>query len=100
LLSHPPSIPGRIEQGSEDHEARVHSRKYMDLIGELRKARPGIAVTSDVMVGFPGETEEEFELTLDLIRTIEFDNLFSFKYSDREELQQQGWRAKFPNGKN
>jgi tRNA-2-methylthio-N6-dimethylallyladenosine synthase len=58
--------------------------KYMDLIDELRKARPGIAVTSDVMVGFPGETEEDFELTMDLIRKIEFDNLFSFKYSDRE----------------
>ena len=58
--------------------------KYMDLIGELRKARPGIAVTSDVMVGFPGETQEEFELTLDLMRRVEFDNLFSFKYSDRE----------------
>jgi len=58
--------------------------KYMDLIGELRKARPGIAVTSDVMVGFPGETDEDFDLTLDLIRRIEFDNLFSFKYSDRE----------------
>jgi tRNA-2-methylthio-N6-dimethylallyladenosine synthase len=37
-----------------------------------------------VMVGFPGETEEDFELTLDLMRRVEFDNLFSFKYSDRE----------------
>jgi tRNA-2-methylthio-N6-dimethylallyladenosine synthase len=36
------------------------------------------------MVGFPGETQEEFELTLDLMRRVEFDNLFSFKYSDRE----------------
>jgi tRNA-2-methylthio-N6-dimethylallyladenosine synthase len=57
---------------------------YMDLITELRKARYDIALTSDVMVGFPGETEEDFELTLDLIRRVEFDNLFSFKYSDRE----------------
>jgi tRNA-2-methylthio-N6-dimethylallyladenosine synthase len=64
---------------------RGYSReKYMDLIGELREARPDMAVTSDVMVGFPGETEEDFELTLDLIRRLEFDNLFSFKYSDRE----------------
>jgi tRNA-2-methylthio-N6-dimethylallyladenosine synthase len=58
--------------------------KYMDLIRELREARPCIAVTSDVMVGFPGESEEDFELTLDLICQIEFDNLYSFKYSDRE----------------
>jgi len=56
----------------------------MELIDALRNARPGIAVTSDVMVGFPGETEEDFELTMDLIRKIQFDNLFSFKYSDRE----------------
>jgi len=73
--------------------------KYMDLIGELRKARPGIAVTSDVMVGFPGETEEEFELTLDLIRTIEFDNLFSFKYSDREGTPAARMEGKIPERK-
>ncbi len=56
---------------------------YLELIEKLRIARPGIAVTSDVMVGFPGETEKDFELTLDLVRTIGFDNLYSFKYSDR-----------------
>jgi tRNA-2-methylthio-N6-dimethylallyladenosine synthase len=56
---------------------------YMDLIQKLKRARPEIAITSDVMVGFPGETEKDFELTLDLIRKIEFDNLYSFKYSDR-----------------
>jgi tRNA-2-methylthio-N6-dimethylallyladenosine synthase len=70
--------------------------KYMDLIGELRKARPGIAVTSDVMVGFPGETDEDFELTLDLIRRIEFDNLFSFKYSDREGTPAAKMEGKIP----
>jgi tRNA-2-methylthio-N6-dimethylallyladenosine synthase len=58
--------------------------KYMELISALRKARAGIAVTSDVMVGFPGETQEDFDLTLDLMARVEFDNLFSFKYSDRE----------------
>ena len=69
---------------SQGHEKRLHSRKIHGSHPELRKARPDIALTSDVMVGFPGETEEDFELTLDLIRKIEFDNLFSFKYSDRE----------------
>ncbi|MBP1739802.1 MAG: tRNA 2-methylthioadenosine synthase [Deltaproteobacteria bacterium] len=63
---------------------RYSREEYMDLIEGLRKARPGIAVTSDAMVGFPGEDEEDFEQTLDLIRRVEFDNLFSFKYSDRE----------------
>jgi tRNA-2-methylthio-N6-dimethylallyladenosine synthase len=70
--------------------------KYMDLIDELRKARPGIALTSDVMVGFPGETEEDFELTMDLIRKMEFDNLFSFKYSDREGTPAAKMEGKIP----
>jgi tRNA-2-methylthio-N6-dimethylallyladenosine synthase len=56
---------------------------YVALIEKLRRARPDIALTSDVMVGFPGETEKDFDLTLDLVRTVEFDNLYSFKYSDR-----------------
>jgi tRNA-2-methylthio-N6-dimethylallyladenosine synthase len=50
----------------------------------LRSHRPDIAITSDVMVGFPGERQEDFESTLDLIRQVEFDALFSFKYSDRK----------------
>lgn len=69
---------------------------YMERVHELRQARPGIAVTSDVMVGFPGETEQDFELTLDLIRKIEFDNLFSFKYSDREGTQAARMQGKIP----
>jgi tRNA-2-methylthio-N6-dimethylallyladenosine synthase len=58
--------------------------KYMELIGELREVRPGIAITSDVMVGFPGERTDDFLMTLDLIKKIEFDSLYSFKYSDRK----------------
>ena len=57
---------------------------YLELITKLRDAKEDIAVTSDVMVGFPTETEEDFLLTLDLIKHVEFDSLFSFKYSDRE----------------
>jgi len=58
--------------------------KYMDLIQRLRTARPDMAVTSDVIVGFPGESDEDFDMTMDLIEKTEFDNLFSFQYSDRE----------------
>ena len=56
---------------------------YIELIRKLRAVRPDIAVSSDVMVGFPGESEEDFEMTLDLIQQVQFDTLFSFKYSDR-----------------
>ncbi len=57
--------------------------RYMEMVNKLRDIRPDIAITSDVMVGFPGETEEDFEQTIGLIREVEFDNLYSFRYSDR-----------------
>ena len=57
---------------------------YLELIDKLRQMIPDIAITSDVMVGFPGESDEDFELTLDLIRRVRFDSLFSFIYSDRK----------------
>lgn len=58
--------------------------EYIGLVSKLRNIRPDFAITSDVMVGFPGESENDFQMTLDLIKKIEFDNLFSFKYSDRK----------------
>ncbi len=58
--------------------------KYGELAEKLRKIRPDMAITSDVMVGFPKESDEDFQGTLDLIKEIEFDGLYSFKYSDRK----------------
>ncbi len=64
---------------------RHYSReRYMELVGKLRHVQPEIAITSDVMVGFPQESDEDFQMTLDLIEKIKFDNLYSFKYSDRK----------------
>ncbi|RLB20762.1 MAG: hypothetical protein DRG76_10415 [Deltaproteobacteria bacterium] len=68
----------------------------MDLIQKLRLVRPEIAITSDVMVGFPGETRQDFEMTLDLIKLIEFDGLFSFKYSDRRGTLAARFEDKVP----
>jgi len=59
------------------------ARQYLDLIAKLRAARPDIALSSDFIVGFPGETDAEFEATLDLIREVKFAQAFSFKYSPR-----------------
>jgi tRNA-2-methylthio-N6-dimethylallyladenosine synthase len=70
---------------------------YMALVEKIRDARPDIAVTADVMVGFPGESEEDFELTLDLIRKIQFDMLFSFKYSDRKGTYAATIKGKIPD---
>jgi tRNA-2-methylthio-N6-dimethylallyladenosine synthase len=55
----------------------------MELINYAKKAIPGIVLTSDIIVGFPGETEEDFEQTLDLVREVEYDSLFTFIYSKR-----------------
>jgi len=57
---------------------------YLEKIDRLKEVSPFIAVTSDVIVGFPGEEEKDFEETLDLIRKVRFDDLFSFKYSPRK----------------
>ena len=57
---------------------------YLDRLGEVRSAFEGVAVTTDVIVGFPGETEEDFRATLDLVRAAEFDAAYTFIYSDRE----------------
>ena len=57
---------------------------YLEKIGQLREKSPSIAITADVIVGFPGEEEDDFNQTLDLIQNIQFDDLFSFKYSPRK----------------
>lgn len=57
---------------------------YLEKIDCLKKACPSIALTADVIVGFPGEEEKDFEETLDLLKKVRFDDLFSFKYSQRK----------------
>jgi tRNA-2-methylthio-N6-dimethylallyladenosine synthase len=57
--------------------------EYMEMLGRVREAIPHAAVTSDFIVGYCGETDAEFELTLDLVRTVGFKNSFIFKYSPR-----------------
>jgi len=57
--------------------------KYLEKIHDLRHSCPGISITSDMIVGFPGEKEEDFAASMKMIERIEFDDLFSFKYSDR-----------------
>jgi tRNA-2-methylthio-N6-dimethylallyladenosine synthase len=63
---------------------RKHGRqKYIDLIARIRAARPDIAIAGDFIVGFPGETDRDFEDTLDLVRQVTYAGAFSFVYSPR-----------------
>jgi len=63
---------------------RKYTREdYLEKVDRLRHACPEIAITTDVIVGFPGETEDDFQQTVDLITQVRFDGAFSFQYSDR-----------------
>lgn len=75
-------------QAGSDKILRLMNRKYtqkeyLEKIERLRAYCPDIAITADVMVGFPGETEADFRETMKVIETVQFDGLFSFRYSDR-----------------
>ena len=59
--------------------------RFLDIIQKLRTARPGMGITSDIIVGFPGETEADFLETLSLCREVAFDNAYLFKYSPRKD---------------
>jgi tRNA-2-methylthio-N6-dimethylallyladenosine synthase len=76
-----------VQSGSDRMLAAMNRKHtaadYLRLIGRLRAARPDLAMSSDFIVGHPGETEADFEATLDLIRSVGFSQAFSFKYSPR-----------------
>jgi len=65
---------------------KYNKELYLEKIDKLRNNCSGIAITSDIIVGFPGETRADFEETLDLIKEVEFDGIFAFKYSDRPNV--------------
>jgi len=76
-----------VQSGSNRILKKMHRNytreHYLEIIENLRLACPDIAITSDMIVGFPGETEADFKDTLDLVETIQYDGLFAFAYSDR-----------------
>jgi tRNA-2-methylthio-N6-dimethylallyladenosine synthase len=76
-----------VQAGSDRVLARMNrgytAAGYLEKIKRLRQICPEIALTSDIIVGFPGETEQDFKKTMQLLDEVRFDNLFSFRYSDR-----------------
>jgi tRNA-2-methylthio-N6-dimethylallyladenosine synthase len=78
-----------LQSGSNKILKAMHraytAEKYVELVRRIRRARDRIAITSDIIVGFPGETEDDYKQTRDLVEEIEFDNAFVFRYSPRRD---------------
>ncbi|MCR5304445.1 MAG: tRNA (N6-isopentenyl adenosine(37)-C2)-methylthiotransferase MiaB [Lachnospiraceae bacterium] len=70
----------RILKRMNRHYTKAH---YIEITDKLRKAVPGIAITTDIIVGFPGETREDVDETIELVKRVRFDNAFTFVYSPR-----------------
>ena len=89
-----------VQSGSDrmlDAMNRRHTAKdYLDVVRRLRAARPDLAFSSDFIVGFPGETEADFEATLDLIEAVGFASAFSFAYSARPGTPAAEMNAQVP----
>lgn len=77
-----------VQSGSDDVLRRMNrkytSGHYLGIVEKLRALCPDISLTTDIIVGFPGETEEDFEATLELLRRVRYDMIFSFIYSPRK----------------
>jgi tRNA-2-methylthio-N6-dimethylallyladenosine synthase len=78
-----------LQSGSNKILKAMHraytAEKYLDLVEHIRRARNGVAITTDIIVGFPGESDEDYLQTRDLAKEIQFDNAFVFRYSSRRD---------------
>jgi tRNA-2-methylthio-N6-dimethylallyladenosine synthase len=94
-ISHLPKLAEHVhlplQSGSNKILKAMHraytAEKYVDLVRRIRRARYGIAITTDIIVGFPGETENDYQQTRELAEQIQFDNAFVFRYSPRRGTQ-------------
>ncbi len=89
-----------VQSGSTEILKRMNRKytkeDYLKLIAKLKAAVPEIAVTTDIIVGFPGETEEDFEETLELVREVRFDSAFTFLYSIRKGTPAEKYMKQVP----
>jgi len=90
-----------VQAGSNDVLESMHRgytrERFLQLVDDVRAGVPGIAITTDVMVGFPGETESQFEETLDLFERVRFDGAYTFIYSRRPGTKASDWPDQVPD---
>jgi tRNA-2-methylthio-N6-dimethylallyladenosine synthase len=95
-----PAIHLPVQSGSDRVLAAMNRRytaaAYEDLVRRLREAVPDLCITTDIIVGFPGETEEDFQDTLGLCRRVGFDAAFTFLYSPRKGTPAEGYGDQVP----
>ncbi|MCM1578030.1 MAG: tRNA (N6-isopentenyl adenosine(37)-C2)-methylthiotransferase MiaB [Ruminococcus sp.] len=76
-----------LQSGSEEILKKMNRgygpQEYLETVEYARKIMPGLSITTDIIVGFPGETEEDFQETLKIVKRVKFDNIYSFIYSKR-----------------
>ncbi len=84
-----PHVHLPLQSGSNKILKAMHraytAERYVDLVRSLRSARKDIGLTTDIIVGFPGETDDDYKQTRELVEQIEFDNAFVFRYSPRQQ---------------
>jgi tRNA-2-methylthio-N6-dimethylallyladenosine synthase len=89
-----------LQSGSDRILKAMHRgytrERFESLVARLRAVRPGMGITTDIIVGFPGETEEDFAQTLDVCRAVRFDNAFVFKYSQRRDTPAASMDGQWP----
>ncbi|MDQ3913723.1 MAG: tRNA (N6-isopentenyl adenosine(37)-C2)-methylthiotransferase MiaB [Actinomycetota bacterium] len=71
-------------------------RRYLDKVEMVRAAIPGVAITTDIIVGFPGETEDDFRATLEVVEASQYDSAFTFQYSPRPMTEAAGFADQLP----
>lgn len=89
-----------VQHGNDEILRRMNRRytraQYLDKVRKLRQAVPGIGLTTDIIVGFPGETEEQFQDTLSLVKEVGYDSAFTFIYSPRQGTVAASMRDQIP----
>ncbi len=90
-----------VQSGSDSMLSAMNRRytreDYLSKTAKLRQAVPDISLTTDIIVGFPGETEEDFEMTLRLLESVRYDGIFAFKYSQRPGTAALGLPGHLPD---